>query len=98
MPESAGGCIEWGVEMGEGGRAMPARQSAQQRQGHAVVAAERNQVPDLVRLSLDQRQAGRNVAESGGEIADVGDLNRSWINPVPRMRAIHQHAARRPDG
>src|SRR5262249_26625088 len=71
---------------------------AQQRQGNAVVAAERNQVPDLLRLCLDQGHAGRNVAESGGEIADIGELNRGGVNPVQRMGAVHQHAAGDPDG
>ncbi len=75
LPETVGPGIDVSVEMDERRRAVPVREGAQQRQGDAVVAAERNQVRDLLRLSLDQRHAGRNVAESGGEIADIGDLN-----------------------
>ena len=98
LPETVGPGIDVSIEMEERRRAVPVGQCAQQRQGNAVVAAERNEVLDLVRLSLDQRHAGRNVAESGGEIADVGDFNRGGINPILRMGAIHQHAACRPDG
>src|SRR5215467_11221189 len=51
LPETVGPCIDMSVKMKERRRAVPVRKRAQERQGNAVVAAERNQVLDFVRLS-----------------------------------------------
>ena len=72
---------------------MPLRQSAQQRQGDAVLAAQREQMLDARGLLLDQAQAGRDVAEGDCEIADVGEVECRRLDPELRMVAIGQHAA-----
>ena len=82
------------VEMHQRERAAePRRQRAQQRQGDAMLAAQRQQMLDARRLLLDALQAGRDVAERDGEIADVGKVERCRLDPELRMVAVGQHAA-----
>ncbi len=70
-----------------------AMQGAQQRQGNAMFAAERNQVGKPGGLLFDQCQAAAYVAQSDVEIADIGQWQLGRIHPRGGVRAIHQHAA-----
>ncbi len=78
--------------------AHTARQSTQQRQGDAVLAAQGNHMAKPRHLLLDRLQAGGYVAEGKPQIADVGDIHRRGLDPEFRMRAIGQHPAGAPDG
>jgi hypothetical protein len=62
-----------------------------------MLAAERDQVLELSRLPLDQRQAALDVAERQGEVADIRQRQGRRVHPACGMRAIHQHPRRRPD-
>ena len=98
LSERVGPGIDMGIEVDERCRPVAPAQRAQQRQGDAVVAAQRDQVREPGGGFLDQRQAGRNVPQREAEIADVGERQRRRIDPVVGMRAVHQHPAGGADG
>ena len=78
--------------------AEPPGERPQQRQGDAVLAAERDEMGAGRRLPLDQRQAGGQVAERDLELAQIGDVEVARVDPVLRVDAVHQHAAGAADG
>ena len=98
LPEIVGPGIDVRIEVNQRGRAPPFRQRAQQRKGDAVIAAQGDEVFDLARLFLDQREAGHKVSERDGKVADVGHWQLRCIDPVLRMLAVHQHPAGLPNG
>ncbi len=83
-----------GVEMHEAERpAHPLRQRSQQRQGHAVIAAEGHQVVDPGGLTLDAGEALPDVAQRHGEIAEIGEIALGRLLPALGVGAVHQHGA-----
>ena len=71
----------------------PPGQRAQQRQSDPMLAPQAQQMSDPLGLGLDQREGGRNVAQSNLEIADVSQIEGARVDPERGMRAIDQHAA-----
>jgi len=80
------GMIDVGVEMEGRRRGVPVGQS---RSSAKVMLGRRrtHQVLDLVRLSLDQRHAGRNVAERVAKSPMSGDSIDRGSNPILRKCA-----------
>jgi len=72
LPEILGPGIDMGIEMDEGRWTASLRQRAKEREGNAVVTAERNQVLDPSGLLFDLREARRNVTKRDRKVADVG--------------------------
>lgn len=63
-----------------------------------MVAAERDEVIKTRCLLLYEREALRDVAERNAEVADVGYRQCRGVDPPMAVVAVHQHAARVPDG
>ena len=96
LPEIVGPGIDVRIEVNKRDRAAPFRQRAKERQRDAVVAAQRDEMLDLLRPLLDQRHAGDQVSEREREVADVGQWQLCRVDPMLRMFAVHQHPARLP--
>ena len=90
--------VHVGIEMDQSQGAGSTRECPQQRQGHAVVAAKRDQMRKLERLIFDQRHRGWNVAERDPEIADVGERQGKRIGKCAWVSAIPEHPACLPYG
>jgi hypothetical protein len=71
--------------------------SAQQWKRDAVLAAERDQVPDRSGLLLDQFQASGDIAKRDREISNVGNRKLRRVHPPVRVIAVHEHGARLAD-
>jgi hypothetical protein len=58
-----------------------------------MVATQYNEMLDLTGLLFDLRQAPGDVSQRDCEVADVGQTQSGWIDPVQRMIAVYQHPA-----
>ena len=67
------------IEMDHGGRRMPFRQRAKERQRDAMIAAKRDEVFDRGGLLLDRRQALGDVAERDREVADIRQADAAGL-------------------
>ena len=94
LPEIPRPCVDVRIEVDQRRRALSFRQRSQQGQGHAVIAAQRDEVCDLTGLLLDALQAAGDVSQRDDEVADVGQMPGGWIDPMQRMLAVDQHPAR----
>src|SRR5215472_1539204 len=98
LAEAVGPGVDMRIKMQERERADAPSQGAQQRQRHAVVAAEGHKMRQRACLAVNPRQGGLYIAERHVKVADIGKRQGEWVHPVPGVSAVGEHVARLANG